>query len=423
MSFNNINRVQNIAINDRSTSLNNVFIAALYDVNNSIYNHSPQDGLGSLISFGGRIYNKRFNGYFAYLWDLWLLRQKVGYRNLYDNYYYIDYQPAFYPFFVDSLSFNAGNNLFTPIKNFNQIIVQNLPTFRNQKFEIENISFSPLIAYGNANQDYLGEQVIYRASKIPLFPLQLMTTLDSVKMFGPLFLNSFEISVNGKTNLGEVSVKLGLEGGKSLVSNFNGNIYAPSSYQFTPKKIKLINGTEIDEFDYDFNKYRHANLLDCKLLILDPGSIEFWNRTSVRSYLDSNVNTSEAPYYKVVSMSLNVSQTLNFEFTYPGVKDGDNLYYEGDQSGARYVNLSARKVTGKITLLAFRDNVVFYNPQSVIMDFGGPFFYAMKYVEFSNPVVDISVDKVYTYTYSFTARISENYSFPNTSTTVYSEFL
>ena len=59
MSFNNINRVQNIAINDRSTSLNNVFIAALYDVNNSIYNHSPQDGLGSLISFGGRIYNKR----------------------------------------------------------------------------------------------------------------------------------------------------------------------------------------------------------------------------------------------------------------------------------------------------------------------------------------------------------------------------
>ena len=57
------------------------------------------------------------------------------------------------------------------------------------------------------------------------------------------------------------------------------------------------------------------------------------------------------------------------------------------------------------------------------MDFGGPFFYAMKYVEFSNPSIDISVGELYSYTFSFTARVSENYSFPNTSTSVYSEFL
>ena len=423
MSFQNINRVQNTVINERSSSLNNVFIAALYDINNSIYNHSPQDGLGSLISFGGRVYNKRFNGYYAYLWDLWKLRQKVGYANNFDKYYYINYQSGFYPLFLDSLSFDAGSDLYSPIKNFNNITVQNLPVFSKQKFTIESINFSPLIAFGNNNQDYLGEYNIYRASKIPLFPLQLMTTVESFKMFGPLFLTRFEISVDGSSKLGEVSVKTSFSGGKSLLSNFNGNISAPSSYEFTPKKIKLINGEELDEISYDFNKYRRANLLDCKVLILDPGSINLWNRDSVRQYLDSNVNPYNAPYYKVISMSLSVTQEIEYQFTYPGIREGDNLYYEGDSSGPRYASLTSRTVSGKIKLLAYKDNIVFYNPQSIIMDFGGPFFYAMKYVEFSNPSIDISVGELYSYTFSFTARVSENYSFPNTSTSVYSEFL
>ena len=207
------------------------------------------------------------------------------------------------------------------------------------------------------------------------------------------------------------------------MSNFNGNISAPSSYEFTPKKIKLINGEELDEISYDFNKYRRANLLDCKVLILDPGSINLWNRDSVRQYLDSNVNPYNAPYYKVINMSLSVTQEIEYKFTYPGIREGDNLYYEGDSSGPRYASLTSRTVSGKIKLLAYKDNIVFYNPQSIIMDFGGPFFYAMKYVEFSNPSIDISVGELYSYTFSFTARVSENYSFPNTSTSVYSEFL
>ena len=182
-----------------------------------------------------------------------------------------------------------------------------------------------------------------------------MTTVESFKMFGPLFLTRFEISVDGSSKLGEVSVKTSFSGGKSLLSNFNGNISAPSSYEFTPKKIKLINGEELDEISYDFNKYRRANLLDCKVLILDPGSINLWNRDSVRQYLDSNVNPYNAPYYKVINMSLSVTQEIEYKFTYPGIREGDNLYYEGDSSGPRYASLTSRTVSGKIKLLAYKE--------------------------------------------------------------------
>ena len=99
------------------------------------------------------------------------------------------------------------------------------------------------------------------------------------------------------------------------MSNFNGNISAPSSYEFTPKKIKLINGEELDEISYDFNKYRRANLLDCKVLILDPSNIppdmmntirnnnafenDFWknhNQYKLTPHIDSKPKYTP-PYY------------------------------------------------------------------------------------------------------------------------------
>ena len=116
---------------------------------------------------------------------------------------------------------------------------------------------------------------------------------------------------------------------------------------------------------------------------------------------------------------MTINQSINLEYTNPY----HNGVYKRDVVGPKFAGLENRDVTGSITYFAFNKTLDFENTTSLTVYLGGPFFYAMKYVDWSNPTVNIMPGGGYTHTYNFRARLPEDVSFPSSDLTkLVSEF-
>jgi len=365
----------------------------------------------------------------SHMWDLYALGYKQFDRifsNTNVNYYTKRFSSStYFPIFCSSFRDDSGSNVYSQIPNYSKLAVLNHPKFSGYVYSA-SFSFSPLWCTSKRNAQNTGEYILYKASYKPLMPIMVCSSVPTHKTFGPAFLTQFNISVDGTNSLGDVEINCDIQGGRFLISPDNVPVHKPYV------DGSIINLSTLDqsksiffqESNNNYNeRYRAYNLGDCAYALGVFTGDDAFNRfykAATGSYSDNRT----PPVHKIVSMSLSISQELDFAFTYPG------LYYSGaalefyDIVGPRFVSLSGRKVSGSIKLFCQTNyNFINSNASSLTMYFGSYYFYSMKNVDWQQPTVTISPGGGYLIEYSFIARMGEEVFFDGLGNDRVSEFL
>ena len=403
----------NNVINNLPASGHNIYVCELAPYKlTGLYNQQKK-------YFGGYRVAKNSVGSRSHLWDLYLLSAGIFTTNI-GSYLTKSFSSDYKPLYCSNFSDNAGSNIYQPVQNFSGLSVLNLPTFNQYQYS-GNFSFNPILST-NVNQQYAAELILYRASIIPLYPLIFCSTIPTHKSFGPTFISSFNISVDGTNNLGDVEINCSMTGGRSVISPNNIPIYRPyinNNYI----KMKTLSSSDNQNNTIETNnfqdKYRAINLSDCAFaqgLYLDFK--DFANK------VQSSYSSKSMPVYKIVNMSLSIQQNIDLTFTYPGYSFGYLLYEFGDISGPRFASLQNRKVTGSIKLFSPQNySFINSNASSLTLYFGSVFYYTMKNVDWQQPVITINPGNGYFIEYNFTVRLTEITYFNGFGTLRVSEFL
>jgi hypothetical protein len=408
----------NNVINDYPASGHNIYVCELAPyLQTGLYNQQIK-------SFGGYRVAKNTIGSRSHLWDLYLLSANMTQRASLGYYFTKRFTSSEYkPLYCSSFTDNAGENVYQPVPNFSGLSLLNHPVYNQYRYS-GSLSFNPILST-NVNQQYSAEQIMYRASYIPLYPLLFASTIATHKSFGPAFLSSFTIGVDGMENLGDVEINCQLTGGRSVISPENIPIYRPYLNQ------NYIRMKTLNESDNQFNtlesnnfqdKYRAINLSDCAFYPgLFTGEKAFTNfANAVRSAYSSN----QMPIFKIVNMSLNVQQQIDLTYTYPGYSYKNTLFEFYDIAGPRFASLSGRQVTGSIKLFSPQNySFINTNSSSLTLYFGSVFFYTMKNVDWQQPVITINPGNGFFIEYKFTVRMTEFTAFNGFASARVSEFL
>jgi hypothetical protein len=402
----------NNVINNMPASGHNIYVCELAPVNQTgLYNQQWK-------SFGGYRIAKNSTGSRSHLWDLYLLSVSMINNTSLGNFRIKRFSERDYkPLYCLNFSDNAGSNVYSPIPNFSKLNQLNHPNFDQYKYT-GSFSFNPILST-NFNQQWDAENIIYRASIVPLYPLLFCSSIPTHKSFGPAFLNSFEISVDGMENLGDVEIRCSVSGGRSVISPDNIPPKRPNLDNNVIKMKNLDNSNEINEFNNYQNKYRAINLSDCAFwpgLFLNPNEFK---RTVQNSY-----NSNVMPPYKIVGMSLRIQQQVNLLFTYPGYSVLNSIIDFGDILGPRFASLGDRTVSGTIKLFSPQNvSLINTNASSLTMFFGSAFYYTMKNVDWQQPSITINPGNGYFIEYEFIARMTEITYFNGFNNYRVSEFL
>jgi hypothetical protein len=403
----------NNVINDLPASGHNIYVCELAPFS--------QTGLyyQQWKSFGGQRVAKNSIGSRSHLWDLYILSYNNQNNSLGEyftkNFSFNDYKPLY----CSSFSDNAGSNIYQPIRNFSGLSLLNLPMFSQYKYT-GNFSFNPIIST-NVNQQAQAESILYRASLMPLYPLLFCSTIPTHKSFGPAFLSSFDIRVDGTNSLGDVEISCSLTGGRSLISPNNVQIYRPyinNNYIRMRALLDTDNPNVTLESNNFQDKYRAVNLSDCAYY---PGL--FLDFDTFANSVQNSYRADQMPIHKIVSMSLSIQQDISLTFTYPGFSFGTYLKEFYDIAGPRFASLERRVVTGSIKLFS-PQNYSFINTiaSPLTLYFGSVFYYTMKNVDWQQPIVTINPGNGYFIEYNFTARVSEITAFNGFKSNRVSEF-
>lgn len=397
----------------------NIFLLSLYDLDQTIFSLMQ-------MSYGSSLSNKRGGLNPAYVWDLYSLADKIpGFIHPKVDRKTVSTDSPWKQLYARSFNDDSGSEIYKRLSSFLPITLENTPSYLSQQYS-GSFEFSPLINIGITNYDYLlrvapsyinylndqnaAEMLIYLASKIPMFPLMVCSTINAHYSFGPIFLNSINFSAKGGESLGAISVGCNFVGGKILISP-DISLYSSSNTTGAVKKkpgiepiiyneMNDLNGDPIAEnaadlsgINYDYHRYRSASLLD---FVID---FKYYNDyLSLKSKVDTYKNLP--PTYKIIDFSMNITQNVNLEFTNPYTTD-----YKRDDIGPKFASLQSREVSGSITYFCFNKTLEQPNTTELSVYFGGPFFYAMKNVDWSNPSITISPGGGYTHTYKWKARV------------------
>ena len=403
----------NNVINNLPASGHNIYVCELAPYKRtSLYNQQKK-------YFGGYRVSKNTAGSRSHLWDLYLLSAGIFTTNI-GSYLTKSFSSDYKPLYCSNFSDNAGSNVYQPIQNFSGLSVLNLPTFNQYQYS-GNFSFNPILST-NVNQQYAAELILYRASIIPLYPLIFCSTIPTHKSFGPTFISSFNISVDGTNNLGDVEINCSMTGGRSVISPNDIPIYRPyinNNYI----KMKTLSPSDNQNNTIESNnfqdKYRAINLSDCAF-----AQGLYLNFNDFANKVQSSYSSKSMPIYKIVNMSLSIQQNIDLTFTYPGYSFGKLLYEFGDIAGPRFASLQDRKVTGSIKLFSPQNySFINSNASSLTLYFGSVFYYTMKNVDWQQPVITINPGNGYFIEYNFTVRLTETTYFNGFGTLRVSEFL
>ena len=409
----------NTVLPHSASKTHNIYLLSLYDIDPTIMNLMK-------MSYGSSLSNHSTTRLFpSYIWDLYDLANKLpGLTNTRYDHKVIDVNKPWKVLFASRFNDDAGD-VYQRVPSFLPITLENSPSYASQTYS-GGFSFSPLINIGVSNYDYLrvvypslinylndqsaAEMVVYFASKIPLFPLMVCSSINSHYSFGPIFLNNISFSAKGGESMGAVSIDCNFVGGKILMSpdvtlftNQNPNKAAKKKPGIEPiiyNEMSDLDGNPVVEnaanlagLDYDFHRYRSASLLD---FVIDFNY--YTDYISLKTVVDTYKNIP--PAYKITEFSMNINQTVDMQFTNPYTDT-----YKRDDIGPKFASLKSREVSGSITLFCFNKTLQWQNSSSLSVYFGGPFFYAMKNVDWSNPSVNIQPGGGYTHTYKWKARV------------------
>jgi len=417
-------------INGVPTKGHNIFVVALNDLNQEIYK-DLYNSLGSGFTFNLNKY--RIPGF---VWDMYSMVQKlptstrtIELDNFYISRHTIEYDENLYKrIWITGFEDDPGSNLFQPLNSYYPMALDNSLSFEKQQYKISNFSFNPLVSDDGESEHEPAENTIYKAAIVPLFPLFFASSNSAHLSYGPVFMESFNVSVEGKNSLSDVNINCSFIGGKTLISPETISIVKPD-IEADPRTV------EFDGFDpydiQDYKNYRTANMSDCLISFFEP---EKRNHSELKKELFDNLKitqskdttktnyvfTSKTNTNKIVAMSLNISQTIGLTHTNPILDDGTY----NDVIGPKFAALDKRSVTGSITIFNAKldDYLDTYPTSSLTMYFGGNFLFHIRDVDWSNPSVSMTTNGSRYHTWNFTARLSQDTGFWGGSQTAVSEF-
>lgn len=408
----------NNVVQDYSASSHSIYVCELAPFKaTGLYNQQ-------LKSLGGYRVVKNITGTRSHIWDLYLLAVNMLNSTGYLGYQTRRFSKDFYPLYCSSFSDNAGESIYQPVQNFSGMSVLNHPVSNSYQYS-GNFSFSPILST-NVNQQYAAEGALYRASFMPLYPLLFCSSIPTHKSFGPAFISSFNISVDGMDSLGDVNINCSMTGGRSIISPDNIPIYRPFLMNNLVRMKNLEGSDYLNVENNNFqDKYRAINLSDCAFYPgLFTGNDAFKNFAKA---VQSSYSSNQMPIHKIVSMSLNISQSIELTYTYPGYSTGygiKSLIEFTDVVGPRFASLSNRKVTGTLKLFSPQNySFINTNASSLTLYFGSVFFYSMKNVDWQQPSITINPGSGYFIEYNFTVRLTEITAFNGKLNPRVSEFL
>jgi hypothetical protein len=406
----------------------NFYVLALSDLNSKIY-LDLKNSIGSGYSFN---INKTLLP--GYIWDMYKMVRKlpITNRSLYiDNLFFtrhtLQYDSRFYKkLWITGFSDDPGSSLFSPLTSYYPLALDNKLSFEKQEYRINQMSFYPFVSSTGDNEQSYGQNSIYKASVIPLFPLFFATNNSGHISYGPVFMSDFEIRVNGVDSLSDVEISCSFLGGKTLISPDYFNIEKP----VLKGESKIVEFADFEaEEIYDYYNYRTANLSDCLFTLFQPTNKtvlgmkkQLFASMGVSQSKDETVTnyvyTSKTPV-KVIGMSLKITQDIALTHTNPVIDDGTSA----DIIGPKFAALRSRVVTGSISLYNanFNDYLDKYTSSPLVMYFGGNFIYHFKNVDWSNPTFSMTPNGGKVHTWNFTARLPQGAGFWGGSRSAVSE--
>ena len=414
----------NYALPVTPSKSHNIYVLALYDVNTQIFNNC-------MMSLGSTVNNKSGKFISAYIFDLYKLANLVT-TSATPNKFGAKVVPVTEPWkriFCKSYNDSPGTNVYTPLKNFLPMTVDNNPNFSAHVSNV-NLTFSPLVniaatdinsiiavaqpgIYEQINDQAAAERVIYMASRIPLYPLLFSSSIAAHATYGPVFMNRLTFRVNGGNSIGNVEIEATFQGGKCIVSPDLNALQKrkPNIEPIIYNQMKDLNDVNISEkakignYVFDYHRYRSASLID---IIVFEG----YKTSYADLVLTLNQNLLSPPAYKITSVNLIIDQNFNITHTNPYEYVGyNNIVWKGDRYGPKFISLESRRVSGEIQYFSYNKTLELDTTSGLTLYFGGPFFYGMKYVDWENPSVTISPNGGYIHTYAFKARLPEDVFF------------
>ena len=418
-------------INGVPTKGHNIFVVALNDLNQEIYK-DLYNSLGSGFTFNINKY--RIPGF---VWDMYALARKIpsSIREVeLDNFniarHTIDYDENLYKrIWVSGFEDDPGSSLFQPINSYYPMALDNTLSFDKQQYKISNFSFSPLVSDNGENEQEPAENTIYKAAIVPLFPLFFASSNSAHLSYGPVFMDSFSINVEGRNSLSDVDIRCSFLGGKTLISPENVPIVKPD----IESDERTIEFNVFEPYQIqDYKNYRTANMSDCLISFFEP---EKRMHSELKEELFNNLNkitqskdtaktnyvfTSKTNTNKIVAMNINISQQIALTHTNPILDDGTYT----DVIGPKFAALQNRVVTGSVTIFNAKldDYLDQYPTSSLTMYFGGNFLFHMRDVDWSNPSVSMTTTGSRYHTWNFSARLSQDAGFWGGNVTAVSEF-
>ena len=279
-----------------------------------------------------------------------------------------------------------------------------------------SLKFSPLIAPAIVSTDENGDTVIekqttettvaelslYKSLIYPAYPLVLASSIATHTHYGPVFLSSAKISTSGQNKLGQVEISIDFEGGKSI-SSPGINSESPELVVIDPQKLTDANGdttesSESEESNFDYRLYRSASLIDC----LAAHKLYSTISEMETEMAELTPQENQSPEDRLVSMSLDIKQEIQYEFPVP-------TKGRSDANGPRYASFPRRSVTGSLIYWSRTKDFELPNTEALTLFFGGKWFFPMSNIEWQQPSMELIPQQGYLHTFSFIARAA-NYA-------------
>jgi len=356
-----------MSINDslglfKSPKLEQVFIMSLFRLN-----PSPFTGDTNQMKVQAKLRGELLD---QYTWDLRTLASSLSpqkndgvYEISKDNY-------KWNPILVETFNYTQGTEQFSKITTFNPVSAFAKVKSENIKTAVQ-MTYLPIIKKLELADDYNDEflsciNTLIECFILPGNPVLFTSTFMDKKsetIYGPQLTSKINISVSQSA---PVTISFESTGSKTL-----------SSKKKDAKKVS--------------NSYRTLKYYDC--------SIDFKAHDSTKEFFKAIKNKDSVQAIKIVSMSLDVINLLDFKAT-------GNYGTETIELGPRFALIKDRTVSGKITFIASSSNFIDINKdKGLTLYFGINLLFIMPNVIWQKPSIKISAtsNELYIHEYSFLA--------------------
>jgi hypothetical protein len=252
------------------------------------------------------------------------------------------------------------------------------------------------VSVNSINYNSLFLEQIWKLSVYMFVPFFINTDLYPQNIGGPLFVTDFEISIAENS---PATISLNFLGG-SNVPELSNLTSPPYPYQ---DNLTLLNVAGNYGFGQTAPVFRTAQNYDCLLSINVNDKISSTNSTIIYSSYNNYVSPIIVDGINISYMNLKIEYKTKQTFT---ANDGITKFLS---DGIKYFSIDKRRVYGSIIFVAsqnLNDYFISQKISSLMLYFGGPFYYPMNNVSIQVFKAELNADKsTFTHTVDFIAML------------------